>query len=201
MKKILPLFSYLFHPLFISVYAVLLFFVFAEGFFEYIEFYVIIIQIVLLTILIPITVYYFLLSIGKVDSLMMANRAQRKIPLFIHAILLFLLVKKSITLENYPELYYFFLGSLISTVLALIFVYAGYKASLHMIGSTALVVFSMAISLHFQIRMVYFIVLLLVCNGLVATSRLEMKAHTNKELLLGAFIGVLPQAAMLYFWL
>jgi hypothetical protein len=201
LKKILPLFSYLFHPLFISVYAVLIFFFFGKTYFEYPEIYLIIIQIVIITIFIPITFYYLLLTLGKVDSIMLANKAERKIPLLIHAILLSILIQKSITILVCAELYFFFLGSLISTVLALLVLFVGYKASLHMIGMTALSVFAIAVSLHFETRMIFIIVFLLIATGFVATSRLEMKAHTFKELILGSAIGFLPQLLLLYFWL
>lgn len=201
MNKILPIFSYLFHPLFISVYAVLIFFFFGKSYFEYPEIYLIIIQIIIITIFIPITFYYLLLSLGKVDSIMLASTAQRRIPLLIHAILLFILIQKSITIFISPELYFFFLGSLISTVLALLMTFANFKASLHMIGMMALATFTMAISLHFQVRMIFTIAFLLLCCGFVATSRLEMKAHTKSELFLGSCIGALPQIGLLYFWL
>lgn len=201
MKKILPAFSYILHPLFISVYAVLLFFLFGTHFFQYPDIYLIIIQIVIITILIPVTFYYLLLSMGKVDSIMLAKRNQRIIPLIIHAVLLYVLIKKSITVENFPELHFFFLGSLMSTFLALVMIYFQQKVSLHMIGITALTVFTIGMSLHFQVRLIFPIVLLILCNGFVATSRLEMKAHTPTELVLGSLIGIIPQAGLFYLWL
>ncbi len=201
MNKILPLFSYIFHPLFISVYAVLIFSFFGDNYFENQEIYLVIIQITIITIFIPISFYYLLLTLGKVDSIMLADKAQRKFPLLIHAILLFILIKKSITIDGFFELYFFFLGSLISTVLALVMVFAGYKASLHMIGMTALSVFTIGLSLHFQVRLLFLILPLLLCCGLVASSRLQMKAHNNFELFLGSCIGILPQIGVMYFWL
>jgi hypothetical protein len=201
MGRILNLFSYIFHPLFISVYAVLGFFLFGGKSFSYPEIYLMIIQIVIITIFIPVTFYYLLLSLGKVDSIMLADKAQRKLPLMIHAVLLFILTQKSITLESCVELYFFFFGSLISTLLALLMVFVGYKVSLHMIGITALTVFIMAISLHFQLRMILPILILVLCNGFVASSRLRMNAHTMQELVLGSLIGIIPQAGLLYFWL
>ena len=138
---------------------------------------------------------------GKVDSIMLTHKAQRKIPLLIHAVLLIVLTQKSIRIDNFIELHYFFFGSLISTILALIMIYAGFKASLHMIGITALTVFSIGLSLLFQIRMVVLIASLLLVCGIVATSRIEMKAHTYNELILGIFIGILPQTGLMYFWL
>lgn len=201
MKNILNAFSYVFHPLFISVYAVLLFFLFGEGYFDYPEIYLILIQIIIITILIPLTFYYLLLSTGKADSIMLSKINQRKIPLLIHALLLFVLIKKSITITLIPELHFFFLGGLISALLALGFVYAGIKASLHMIGITALTCFAVGISLHYQTRMIFVVISLFFCTGFVATSRLEMQAHTQTELLWGAAIGIIPQIVLLYYWL
>jgi len=201
LKKILPFFSYLFHPLFISVYAVLIYFCYGETFFDYQQIYKVIIQIVIITIFIPVTFYYLLLSFGKVDSIMLAKTAQRKFPLMIHAVLLIILVQKSIRVDNLLELHYFFLGSLISTFLALAMAFLGFKVSLHMIGITAVTVFAIGISLLFQVRMVLEISILLLVCGLVAQSRLAMKAHTYKELFYGTLIGILPQLALFYWWL
>lgn len=159
-----------------------------------------IIQIVIVTIFIPLTFYYLLLSYGKVDSIMLDKKSQRKIPLLIHAVLLYVLITKSITLDNLKELHFFFLGSLISTIVAFLLIYAGIKASLHLIGTTALTVFVIGISLHFQIRMLFLIVVLLLLNGVVASSRLIMNAHTNNELFIGSLVGIIPQAVLFYFW-
>jgi len=158
-------------------------------------------QIVVITIFIPITFYYLLLSLGKVDSIMLSETSQRRMPLLVHSLLLVVLLKRTIPLDIYPELHFFFLGCLVSTVTALVLVLLRIKASLHMIGISALAIFAMAVSLHAQERLIMPIVVLLLCNGLVATSRLVMKAHSHLELLLGTGVGVIPQLMLLYFWL
>jgi hypothetical protein len=38
-------------------------------------------------------------------------------------------------------------------------------------------------------------------NGVVASSRLEMKAHTPKELVIGFLLGIIPQLLLLHLWL
>jgi hypothetical protein len=38
-------------------------------------------------------------------------------------------------------------------------------------------------------------------NGFVASSRLEMKAHTPRELLIGFIWGITPQLFLLPYWL
>ena len=132
---------------------------------------------------------------------MISNVSQRKIPLLLQVLLLSILTFKTFTLQAIPELFYFFLGSIFSSVLALILVFFYQKISLHLLGMSALTVFCVGSSIHFEIREVVFISLLLICNGLVASSRLYLKAHSSKELILGYLIGAIPQIFLLYFWL
>jgi membrane-associated phospholipid phosphatase len=139
--------------------------------------------------------------LGKIDSMMVTKVAQRKTPLVLHIVLLTVLITKSITKDTFPELFYFFLGSIISSIVALILVYFHKKTSLHMLGMAALTVFCISCCIHFQVREVVFISLLLFCNGLVASSRLFMKAHSTKEVILGYLIGLFPQLLLLFFWL
>lgn len=201
LKKTLPAFSYLFHPLFISVYAVVLFFFFGRHMYNYQEIYLVIIQIVIITIFIPLTIYYLLLSLGRVDSIMLTHKNQRRLPLLIHSVLLLILIRKSITMEYFPVLYFFFLGSFISTFWAFVFLFTKFKVSLHQLAIASLTVFVIGISMHYHVRMLWVIIPLLICNGFVASSRLVMKAHTPTELILGGLIGSIPQIGLLYFWL
>ena len=201
MKKILSFFSYLFHPIFVPVFGTFFYFLFSSYYYTSQQKYLILLQVSIITILIPISFYYLLRSFGKVDSVMVYQLSQRKIPLTIQAILIFLLITKSITAEVIPELYYYFLGGLISTFLLLILLFLKIKASIHMVGISALTIFVIALSLHHQNNAIYTIAFLIVMNGIVASSRLEMQAHTNKELVIGFFLGMLPQIILTYFWL
>ena len=118
MKKILPFFSYLFHPLFISVFATVFYFFATNNNYIYETIYLYVIQVLLVTVFIPLACFYLLIMLGKIDSLMVSKVSQRKIPLILHVLLLFILIFKSITKNELPELYYFFLGSNISSVIA-----------------------------------------------------------------------------------
>ena len=201
MKKILSFFSYLFHPIFVPVFGTLFYFLFSNYYFIEQQKYLILLQISIITILIPISFYYLLRSFGKVDSVMVYQLSQRKIPLTIQAVLIFILITKSITAEVIPELYYYFLGGLISTFLLLILLLLKIKASIHMVGISTLTIFVIALSLHYHSNAIYTIAFLIAMNGIVASSRLELQAHTNKELVIGFFSGMLPQIILTYFWL
>lgn len=145
--------------------------------------------------------YYLLRFTGKVDSIMIANLEQRKIPLVFQSFLIILILRKIIPLELYPELHFFFLGALFSILFTLGLLYAKFKASLHMLAISALTVFVFGLNIHLQIGSVYLVPFLLVMNGFVATSRLIMKAHTPNEIIIGVLIGSIPQIAFLFLWL
>jgi hypothetical protein len=201
LKKTLPIFSYIFHPVFIPVYATLFYLFSNTSTLVNSEKYFLLLQILIVTILVPILVFFLLRSTGKISSIMVHEISERKIPLVIQCFLIILLVRKTITIDRYPELHFFFLGVLLSTIIALILLFAKTKASLHMIGISALTLFVYGLSLHFQTQYLYFIAFLILMNGVVASSRLEMKAHTIKELILGLLLGSIPQILLLYLWL
>lgn len=201
LKKILPFFSYVFHPIFIPVYAALFYFFFNDTYYTKPEKYFAFFQITIITILLPLLFFFILRASGQINSIMAANISQRKIPLVIQCFLTILLVRNSITLNHFPEFHFFFLGGLISTVVALIFLFFKTKASLHMVAISALTVFVIGLSIHNQTRNIYWIAFLVLMNGFVASSRLEMKAHTPKELVIGFFGGTIPQLLLLPFWL
>jgi hypothetical protein len=201
LKKILPVFSYLFHPIFIPVYAALFYFFLNDSYYTNLEKYFAIFQIAIITIVLPILIFFVLRTAGKVDSVMISEISQRKIPLVILCFLTLLLIRKSITIAHFPELYFFFLAGLLSTIIALILLFFKTKASLHMVAISALTVFVIGLSIHNQTRNLNVIAFVVLMNGFVASSRLEMKAHTPKELVIGFLLGIIPQLLLFYFWL
>jgi hypothetical protein len=201
LKKILPLFSYIFHPIFIPAIATFIYFLFNLPNFKTEEIIFVFIQVTIITILIPIAFYFFLRSTGKIDSIMIADLDQRKIPLLLQSFIIILLVQKSITIERYEELHFFFLGALLSTLTALILLFCNIKASLHMLAISSLTVFVFGLNIHYQTNATYLVIFFVLISGFVASSRLEMKAHSPKELLIGLLIGSISQLLLLFLWL
>ncbi len=201
LKKILPLFSYIFHPLFIPSYATLWYLFSNHSYSLNFEKIHIFIQVAIVTIFIPMLFFLLLRSTGKINSMMAPLVSERKIPLIIQCFLIIALVRNGITIERYPELHFFFLGALVSTLIALLMLFANIKASIHIMGISALTLFVFGLSMHFQTQNSYAIVFLIVMNGFVASSRLEMKAHTIKELIIGFLLGCIPQLLLIFLWL
>ena len=201
LKKILPIFSYIFHPLFTPVQACFFYFLFHASDYKIELITTFFLQIAIVTILTPIALYFLLRFTGKVDSIMIADIEQRKIPLVFQSFLIIILLKKSISLDYYPELHFFFLGALCSILFALGLLYIKTKASLHMLAISALTVFVFGLNIHLQMGSIYFVPFMLLMNGFVASSRLVMQAHTPRELVIGLLIGSIPQLAFLFLWL
>ena len=132
---------------------------------------------------------------------MVEKKSQRKTPLLLNAGLLLVLILKSITYDKVPELFFFFLGGIISSLIALIFLYLDKKISIHLIGISALTCFIIGISLAFEVDLLYTITFFTVMIGFVGSSRLVMNAHNSSELVLGFFAGTIPQVLLWFFWL
>ena len=201
LKKILPVFSYIFHPIFVSIYGALFYFLVTRSFFFDSQIYVMLILVVILTLLLPLSIYFLFRSLGVVSSFTEATLKERQMPIAVQAILLLVLLKFSISKEITTELFYFFLGGLISSILVLASVILKFKASLHMIGISALTAFVYGLSSYYQLPFVNLFAFCIVCMGLVASSRLYMKAHTYPELLVGIIIGLTPQLFLYRYWL
>jgi hypothetical protein len=201
LKKILPVFSYIFHPIFISIYGTLFYFLITHSFFYNSQIIVTIVQVTILTLLLPISMYFLFRSLGVVTSFTEASISERKMPIAVQALLLFVLIKFSVSKDTVGELYFFFLGGFFSSVVVLASVILKFKASLHMIGISALTCFIYGISLYYQIPFINLIAFCIVCMGFVATSRLYMKAHTYLELIAGIIIGAAPQIFLFQYWL
>ncbi|WP_281231032.1 hypothetical protein [Flavobacterium gelatinilyticum] len=201
MKKFLILFSYIFHPIFISMYATLFYLYCKEDIFTTNEKYFVLFQILVITFIVPILFFMLLRSTGHVKSMMLPETSQRLIPLVLQCFLYILLVKRSIIILRYPELHFFFLGALFTTIAALVLSLFKIKASLHVAAISGFMVFAAGLNIHLQMHNPYWAAFLILITGIVASSRLEMEAHTPKELLIGLFIGIFPQLLFLYLWL
>ncbi|EZH74324.1 membrane-associated HD superfamily phosphohydrolase [Aquimarina sp. EL_43] len=193
--------SYILHPLLMPLLGAIIYFSTAPRFIPIEIIRAKVFGLIILTILIPIVLFFLLKSTGTITSIHLENVKQRKIPLLLQSILLIVVIKMVIDVYHYPELYFFFLGILFSSLSAIFMVLFNIKASLHMIGISGITMFTVALSIHFGLNLTILIAMLMIFNGLVATSRLHCKAHSNLELILGFLIGIIPQLTLANFWL
>ena len=193
--------SFIFHPLLMPLVGVGLYFKLTP---KFIEPEIIIIKtyaIIIITILIPLISFFLLKNSGLVKSINLKEVQERKYPLMIQIILIFIIITRVFTKYHHPELYYFFIAVAVSSLVALILVIVNFKVSLHQMGIAGVTMFLIALSIHFTENYLFEISLFFLINGWVASSRLETKSHSISELIIGFIVGVFPQFIMLNYWL
>lgn len=198
---ILKSISFVFHPLIMPLLGVIFFFSRTPRFIPIPVRNAKIFSIVILTIILPILLFFLLKTINKVNSIYLKSTKERLIPLFINCIIIVLILLRVITSNEIIELYYFFLGILCSTLTCFILAIFKIKASIHMIAASGFFMFAVALGIHYQININGTIALMMMILGAIATSRLHLKAHTNQELIIGMFTGLFPQLILLNYWL
>ena len=155
----------------------------------------------ILTIILPISLFFLVKTINKVESIYLKNTQERIIPLALNCVITLLILLKVFTHNEILELYYFFVGILCSSLACLILVIFKVKASIHMIAASGFFMFAVALGVHFKININGSLALMFIMLGAIATSRLHLKAHTNAELAIGLFVGLFPQIILLNYWL
>jgi len=193
--------SYILHPILTPLLGAIIYFVAAPRFIPDNIIKVKLIGLAVLTILIPIVLFFFLKNLKLLPTGTLENLKHRKIPLIFQSALLIVVLKIIIDVYHYPELYFFFLGILFSMLSCLFMILFNIKASLHMIGISGITMFTIALSIHFGMNLILLISFLMIANGLVATSRLHCKSYSFLELILGFLIGVIPQLTLVNLWL
>ena len=193
--------SFIFHPLLMPLVGTGLYFKLTP---KFIEPEIIIIKtyaIIIITILIPLISFFLLKNLRLVKSINLKEVKERKYPLMIQIILIFIIITRVFTKYHNPELYYFFVAIAVSSLTALILVIFNFKASLHQMGIAGVTMFLILLSIHFTENYLFEISLFFLINGWVASSRLETKSHSISELFIGFILGVFPQFIILNYWL
>jgi len=193
--------AYIFHPLLIPLIGVRLYFGLTPRFIEPQIINAKTYAIIIITILIPLISYFLLKNLGLVKGINLKEVQERKFPLMIQTLLFLIIIKMVFSSYQSPEMYYFFVGVLFTTISALVLVLFNFKVSLHQMGVAGVTMFLIALSIHFNKNYLLEIGIFFLINGWVASSRLDTKSHTILELLVGFFIGVIPQIVMLNYWL
>ena len=201
MRLIIKSASYIFHPIWMPFLGTLFYFAVSPRYFPLPLIKAKLLAVAITTMFIPIVFYFLLKNLGKAQSALLNDVKERRWPLFFYILLIGLNLYQILNIYNYPALYYFFVGLLFSILTSFILAWLKVKISLHMIGLSGMFMFVLSLSIYYHLNLIYSISFLIFALGLTATSRLQAKAHNGIELILGFFVGLLPQIIVLNFWL
>ena len=200
MRHFFNIISYTFHPLFIPIGGTIIYFMITP--YSTLEIQSgNILPIFILTVIIPIIFFLILKNLGVISSIFLPTLQERKYPLYISCVLLLMILYKVIPNNYVHELFFFFIGLLTATGAALILLFLKVKTSMHLLGMGSILMYMVGLSIHFEKNITLAISLFILLTGLVATSRLYLKAHNRAELLIGFLVGVCSQLIILKYWL
>jgi len=143
--------------------------------------------------LIPLFALILLKSLGFIQDFQVRTIKERRFPVVFMTILFFLLGNALFNSSILRDLGFLFYGTSLSLFCIYFLFIFKLKSSLHMVSmGNAVGFFLMIINIYF-LSLLPVIMVLILLSGLIASSRLHLKAHTPKELVVGFSIGVLSQ--------
>lgn len=193
MRNSLKIFSYLLHPILIPCMAIGCYFYISEGFFTVFEIGLSLFHGLLLTILLPICIYFMLRSMRMMhSSIMIEKREERKVPVFMNIVLLAIMVFFIWDHNRVYDVKHFFISYMISHIIIFGTLLLNKKYSIHIMCFSSFFLFIIKSSISYHLSIVIPLALLIFLFGALLSSRLAIKAHTYTELILGSLIGMLP---------
>ena len=192
--------SFVFHPVLMPIYAILLLLYFSKVFSQFmpIEQKTHLINLTLIfTLLLPLLGVFLLKKLKIVSSIYMENQKERKWPLLIAISSYYLLFRMFEFLHIHPIIIKLILGAMLILFLAVI-ISNFCKISLHMLGIGGVFGAFLAFQYLFGGKL-FLIILLLLCSGLVAYARINENAHTLKQVYLGFLVGTCAEFLIFYF--
>ena len=201
MRSLSIFLSYLFHPLLIPMAGTLSYFLVTPKYSPLEEQGGNLLPIFILTVIIPLISYAILRNLGLASSVFLAPVKERLYPLIISLGLLLIVLFRVIPNNYTVELYYYFVGLIAATAACLLALLLKVRCSLHMMGLGSLLMYLIALSIHFEINITIAISACTLICGLAATARIYLKAHNRAEIVIGFIIGFLSQLMTIKYWL
>ena len=110
MRLFLKAASYIFHPLLMPLLGTILYFIVTPRYVEPEMLRAKLLAIAIITIFIPIVIFFLLKNIRVVETIYLHDVKERKFPLMIQCILFLLIIKMVFDPYDDREMYYFFVG-------------------------------------------------------------------------------------------
>lgn len=192
MQFISKLVSYIFHPLLIPTFGLILLFN-TGSYLSYLPFNAqraIYIIVFISTFILPLSFMPFFLYTEKISSIFLHKKKERLIPLIITVIFYFF-AYYILTNLNAPKIIRLFMfGGTCSVLLALLITYF-WKISTHAMGIGGLLALAIIISFRLMVDLNLIIMSLILICGIIGTARIYLQAHNPLQVFSGLMLGFL----------
>lgn len=198
--RIAKIISYLFHPLLMPSYGILLFFHLDKQVAHFVSFEVkrtLLLMTFCFTFVMPLLNTLILLRMKIITNLQLETKEERRMPLLITIIFYFAEYYILSEPEVPATLKLLMLSAIISLMLTLI-INLFWKISAHMIGIGGITGMSIVLCYLFKNPELILISSLIFLAAIIAYARLKLAAHTSSEIYAGFLIGFLTPMIFLF---
>lgn len=190
MRTFLKIISYVFQPLLMPLYGIII--LLQTPLFQYFSFWYHVIAIggtILFTAILPALPIVWMMHKGDIKDLFISKREERTMPyLFSMLAYVFWVLFLWRTL-NFPlSLLVYPIGCVVSIV-AMTFINLKWKVSAHLTGIGGLIGGIFGVSYQMALNPLWLFILAIIISGLVAISRVYLKAHTMGQVIVGFLLG------------
>lgn len=186
------------HPIVIPTVGVMLYFIFVSQSLDQRQQLLLLALVFGITYVIPVLALVLLKTLGLIQSFQVKTIRERRIPILMMLVLFYVLGDILANTPTLRDLGFLFYGTSLGLFITYILFAFQLKSSLHLFSMGSAIGFFLMIMNIYSMSLLPIIMVLILLSGLVASSRLHLKAHSSKELFVGFSLGVLSQVVT--FW-
>ena len=185
--------STILHPIVLPTLGVFLYFVFVSKSFDKRLQLIVLGLVFVLTYVVPVLLLLFLRNFGFIKDFQVSTIKERRFPVIFMILLLYFLGNTIIQIPTIRNLGILFYGTSLSLTCIYLLFSVKLKSSLHLVSMGNMIGFFLIMTNINSLSMLPIIILLVLLSGILASSRLYLKAHTPVELLIGFSLGIVCQ--------
>ncbi len=193
------LISVILHPIVIPTIGILLFLALTPDFIQKERQYLLLSIVFFSTYIVPIIFLIILKALGVINSFHVKSIKERKVPIFLMLIIFYVLGKLLVNISVFKEIGVLFFGTNLSLIIIYLLFFFNIKTSLHVVSMSNTLGFFLVYGTVNSIPILPISIILLILTGLLASSRLCLKAHKPLEIYLAFFLGLVSQFAAYHF--
>ncbi|MDD7915068.1 hypothetical protein [Polaribacter ponticola] len=182
--------STILHPIVLPTIGVMLYFLLIPNSFRSNQKFTLLSIVFICTYLIPLLVLFVFKKFKIIKNYQTESIKERKLPVAIMIIVFYVLGNTIYNIANLRDLSMLFHASSLGLFLIYLLFNLKIKASIHLLSFGISIGFFLILSYTYNQSMLLIIIVLLFLSGILASARLHLKAHNNKEIYLGFFIGI-----------
>jgi hypothetical protein len=183
--------STILHPIVIPTIGVMLYFLVSPLNFNRIQKFAVLLLIFIFTYIVPLLALLLLKKLNIIQSFRLKKINERRIPLLLMIFIFYGIANGISYLKAFQDISLLFYATSLGLLITYILLFVKIKTSIHLLSLGISCGFFMLLTIIDNQSYLLVIVINLLMAGFLASARLKLKMHTNREVYLGFLIGVL----------